>query len=117
MTKEEAAAWVRSLKPGDIVIRRRYNDMWPDVVKKVTPTGIVRTIEGYSFKPSYGGLVSGYGNSGAGEIVPETDELLSIIDKRKVVSKAKYFMHNVREVNYEFAKDLLELCEQHGIDT
>ena len=51
-----------------------------------------------------------------GEIVPATDELLSIIDKRNVVNRAKHFMHNTRKINYEFAKDLLALCERYGID-
>lgn len=117
MTHEEAAAWVSSLKPGDIVIRRYRGNISPIIVKKVTPSGIVRTIGGYSFKLSYSGIVASYGRGYSGETVPGTDELLSTIDKRNTVNRAMRFMHNTREVNYEFAKDLLELCEQHGIDT
>lgn len=97
------------------MIRRYRGNISPIIVKKVTPSGIVRTSEGYSFKLSYGGTVASYGGYG-GEIVPATDELLSTIDKRNTVNRAMRFMHNTREVNYEFAKDLLELCVRHGID-
>lgn len=115
MTHEEAAAWVSSLKPGDVVIRRYCGNIFSVVVKKVTPSGIVRTSKGYSFKLSCSGIVASYGGY-SGEIVPATDELLSIIDKRNVVNRAKHFMHNTRKINYEFAKDLLALCERYGID-
>lgn len=118
MTHEEAAAWVSSLKPGDVVARRYCGDMSLVIIKKVTPTGIVQTNEGYSFKlSSYCGHVFSYGSHYYnGEIVPATDELLSIIDKQKVISRARHFMSSARGLNYEFAKDLLDLCEWHGID-
>ena len=34
MTHEEAAAWVSSLKPGDIVIRQCCGNIFPIVVKR-----------------------------------------------------------------------------------
>lgn len=116
MTHEEAAAWVGSLKPGDTVIWQYRGNVFPVAVKKVTPTGIVRTNGGHSFKLSYCGRVSSYGGYYGGEIVPVTDELLAAIDKQNTVNRAMRFMRNVREVPYEFAKDLLELCVRHGID-
>lgn len=113
MTHEEAAAWVSSLKPGDVVARRYCGDMSPVIIKKVMPTGIVRTNVGYSFKLSpYCGHVFSYGSHCYnGEIVPATD-----INKQEVISRARRFMSSARGLNYEFAKDLLDLCERHSID-
>lgn len=55
MTQEEAKAWALSLKPGDAVVHQFYHDDRILHIKKVTPSGIIRTQEGPSFKLSYGG--------------------------------------------------------------
>lgn len=53
MTREELQAWVAALKPRDVVIHKRwYDDLSKLAVKKVTPSGIVRTEGGASFKLS-----------------------------------------------------------------
>ena len=68
MTKEESLAWVKSLKPGDIVIYSGFGvagRIQTAKVEKVTPSGIVRTNRG-SFKESpwsWSGRVGGYGKT------------------------------------------------------
>lgn len=76
MTKEENAAWVESLKPGDVVIYKDWGDnISPTTVLKVTPTGIVRTDKGSFNQSSWTGDITGYGKT-SGRIVPATVELL-----------------------------------------
>lgn len=130
MTRDEANAWVASLKPGDVVIQKRWiHDLYILHVKKITPTWIVRTDEGESFKVSeWSELVRGYGKSD-GEIVPATDELVASAQEQqkardmarmehKTVMNAFYTMCSFRmdQISFDFAKEFLELCQRHGID-
>ena len=53
-TKEERQAWVASLTPGTEVIKvMRGRRQIKSRVARVTPTGIVRLVDGSSFKLSY----------------------------------------------------------------
>lgn len=75
MNKEETKAWVNTLKPGDKVI---YYGAWNCApaailfVKKVTPTGIVRTENGSYKVGNYGNRCAAQG-SGYGYIGPYTE--------------------------------------------
>lgn len=110
------------------MIHRRWNNYLRLLhVKKVTPTGIIRTEEG-SFKISdWGGMVIGYGSTD-GDLVPATDELISLAKKQQkereeekerrcTVNSAVYTARtlNSKRITFEFAKDFLELCKKHGI--
>lgn len=118
MTREELREWVADLKPGDVVIHKRwYNDLSKLAVKKVTPSGIVRTEGGASFKLSdYSDNVYKLGNRDS-EIVPATAELLEEIERERKVRAAVYMMHsaNTEKIPYEFAVEFLELCDKYGI--
>lgn len=129
MTREENEAWVTSLKPGDVVIHKRWNKYLRLLhVKKVTPTGIIRTEEGNSFKISnWSGMVRGYGSTD-GELAPAADELISLAEKQQkeregekerrcTVNSAIYTARTLKteRITFEFAKDFLELCKKHGI--
>lgn len=128
MTREENEAWVASLKPGDVVIHKRRNNYLRLLhVKKVTPTGIIRTEEG-SFKISdWSDMVRGYGSTD-GDLVPATDGLISLAKKQQkereeekerrcTVNSAIYTARTLKteRITFEFAKDFLELCKKHGI--
>lgn len=129
MTREELREWVANLKPGDVVIHKRwYNDLSKLAVKKVTPSGIVRTEGGASFKLSdYSDKVYKLGNRDS-EIVPATAELLeeaeqqilereAAIERERKVRATVYMMHsaNTEKIPYEFAVEFLELCDKYGI--
>ena len=80
MEREETEKWVQSLKPGDIVVNLcgwGNQDVTVATVKKVTPSGIVRTDKG-SFKQSNwgSGAVISYGGL-SGKIAPATEDLLA----------------------------------------
>lgn len=119
MTQEEANAWVASLKPGDIVVYQYYRDNRILHIKKVTPTGIIRTQEGMSFKLSFNGMVPSYDRTFGGSIVPATPELLECIEEKRTVQKAYYAARglDMSTITFDFAKEFLELCRRHGIDT
>lgn len=129
MTREELREWVAALKPGDVVIHKRwYNHLSKLTVTKVTPSGIVRTEGGVSFKLSdYSDNVYRRGNYD-GEIVPATAELLEeaeqqILEReakvqreRKVCAAVhKMSLANTENVPYEFAVEFLELCDKYGV--
>lgn len=126
MTREEALAWAKSLKPGDVVTHKYWNICLPLTVKKVTTTGIVKTNDDKSFAqtPCFDGII-GRGRT-SGEIVPATPELLAEAERQKrerdehesrvrVINKATIKIIHMPRPTYEFAADLLELCEKHGI--
>ena len=129
MTREEAQAWVASLKPGDVVIRKQWNNHLSGLtVTKVTPSSIIRTNEDVSFKLSnWSNLVRECG-IGISEIVPATDELLQEVerqeqqrweemDRKRTIRWAVSEMScaNTENVPYEFAVDFLDLLKEHGI--
>lgn len=129
MTREENEAWVASLKPGDVVIHKRWNDYLCQLhVKKVTPSGIIRTEEGRSFKiTNFRNMVMGIDDTG-GDIVPATEELISLAEKqqkeREEENKRRRTIYTAVStartlssggITFEFAKDFLELCKKHGI--
>lgn len=117
MGNNKANDWVSSLKPGDPVMFRYYNDYRILHVKKVTSTGIVRTEEGYSFKNRYG-YVGRYGGNG-GSIEPATDENMKIAYDNNAVRKA-LLVANSRcfgNITPEFAREFLRLCEKYGVKT
>lgn len=117
MTNNEANDWVSSLKPGDPVAFRYYNEYRILHVRKVTNSGIVRTDEGYSFKNRYGnvGNFGGYG----GSIEPVTDENMKIVYDNNAVRKALLVANSLRfgSITPEFAREFLRLCEKHGVKT
>lgn len=129
MTREEAQAWVASLKPGDTVIRNEWdNRFFKETAKKVTPSGIVRTDSGRSFKLSnWSNCVNERGGRN-GEIAPATEELLQEaerqeqrrreeMDRVRAIRRAVSEMScaNTGNVPYEFAADFLDLCKKHGV--
>lgn len=129
MTREELREWVAALKPGDVVIHKRwYNYLSKLTVTKVTPSGIVRTDGGASFKLSdYLDNVYERGKYDS-EIVPATAELLKEAEQQILEREAKVqrerkvrsavhtmSLANTENVPYEFAVDFLELCDKHGI--
>lgn len=91
MTKEESLAWVKSLKPGDVVIYKGLcSNLRPATVEKITPSGIVRTNRG-SFKESTwsrSGRVVSYGKTASGEIIPQTEELLAEAERQEAEEAA-----------------------------
>lgn len=127
MTREEALAWAKSLKPGDVVIHKGWNICIPLTVKKVTPTGIVKTNDDKSFaQTSYFDGIIGRGRT-YGEIVPATPELLAEAERQKrerdeherrirTINRAVVKLGHMPRMTYEFAVDFLELCEKHGIE-
>lgn len=129
MTREENEAWVSPLRPGDVVIYKRWYDHLSTLrVKKVTDSGVIRTEQGYSFKISnWSGMVSGYGSTD-GDLVPATEELISLSEKqqkereeenermRTIYSALSISRSlNTEKVNFEFAKEFLEICKKHGV--
>lgn len=126
MTREETLSWEKSLKPGDIVIHKDWNECYTLTVEKVTPTGIIKTNGGMSFaQTSFSDRLLGRGRTG-GEIVPATEELLAEAEKQRLVreetrrkaetvQKAWYKMRIISGITYDFAVDFLELCEKHRI--
>lgn len=83
MSKEESAAWVKSLKPGDVAIYKGWgDDISPATVLKITPSGIVRTDKGSFNQSSWTGDITGYGKT-SGRIIPATDELMEEARKQK----------------------------------
>lgn len=119
MTQEEAQAWVASLEPGDVVVHQFYCDESVLHIKKVTPSGIIRTQEGLSFKLFFGGMVWSYGGRYAGNIVPATTELLERIKEKRIVRKAHRVARglDMSAMTFDFAKEFLGLCQRHGIET
>lgn len=129
MTREELREWVAALKPGDVVIHKRWNNYLSKLtVTKVTPSGIVRTEGGASFKLSnYSDNVYERG-SRYGEIAPATAELLEEAERQILELEAKVqrerkvraavhtmSLANTENVPYEFAVDFLELCNKYGV--
>lgn len=129
MTREELREWVAALKPGDVVIHKTWNNHLSElIVTKVTPSGIVRTEGGASFKLSdYSDIVYERGNR-INEIVPATAELLeeaehqilereAAIKRGRKVRAAVYMMRgaNTEKIPYEFAVEFLELCDKYDI--
>lgn len=116
MTREEAKEWVASLKPGDAVLYRFYGDEKIIRVKKVTPSGIVRTNIGMSFKLSYGCTVIGYGGK-LGGIYPLSDDAVKRIEDRETIKKAIIVARSLQNsIPLNFAREFLDLCERYGID-
>lgn len=129
MTREELIDWVFSLNPGDSVIHRNFDSgqLFELFVKKVTNSGIVRTVDGFSFKISpYFNCVSAYGRSSCGEIIPVTEELLQEVDRQRkerlsrrerlvkindAISKMHSASHDT--TSYDFAVDFLELYKKY----
>lgn len=126
MTREETLSWAKSLKPGNVVIHKGWDELFALTVKNVTPTGIVKTNDGKSFaQTSFSDRLLGRGRTG-GEIVPATEELLAEAEKQRLVreenrlkadtvQKAWYKIRSISHIPYEFAVDFMALCEKHGI--
>ena len=131
MTKEESLTWVKSLKPGDIVIYSGFGAagrIQTAKVEKVTPSGIVRTNRG-SFKESpwsWSGRVGGYGKT-PGEISPPTAELLIEAElqeaedaaekkRRDTIYKARNLIselyYNRFRIDYDTAVEIIKVLER-----
>lgn len=110
--KQEAEAWVKSLKPGDKIIKvetgwcgNEDTPMAVLTVKKVTATGIVRTVEGQSFQQkryTNNAYVGEYGGTD-GAIVPYDDGL---------AEKAEAYQQNKKaaENNRLIIRDAKNIC-------
>ena len=125
---EEMRAWIAGLKTGDKVIQQTYNRISVLTVKKVTPTGIVRTTNGESFaQRSWCSLICGRGET-RGEILPATPELIAEAERqdaerterqkrestiRRAKNYARQLFYNDIELTYELATEFLELLERH----
>lgn len=121
----EPKEWVKSLKPGDIVIRQFISSVTVQTVKKITPSGIIRT-DGGSYKLGpLDSCVSSYGKS-LGHLRPATPKLLAEAERQKaekqeteqrriIINKAKgeatKLSIGTREMTYELAVALLKLLE------
>ena len=126
----KSAEWVFALKPGDKVIKSygwESNILEVGIVKKVTPSGIVRLKDGTSFRKSNRSYdVIGYGNYG-GHILPVTNELLEQAQKqdkkraeeeqqRQIINKALKTVDSIhfdRNITYEFASEFLTLFDRY----
>lgn len=130
MTREENEAWVASLKPGGVAIQEDWGGSLYELhIKKITPTGIIRTEEGKSFRISnWTGSVCGYGGT-YGKMIPATSDLITSAQKQKrerdatkerrdTTRSAFLAGRSIREedISFEFAKEFLELCKKHGLD-
>lgn len=130
MTREEIEAWVESLKPGDVAIQEDWGGSLYELhIKKITPTGIIRTEEGKSFRISnWTGSVCGYGGA-YGKMIPATGELITRAQEqqkerdaekeRRDTTRSAFLVGRsikAEDISFEFAKEFLELCKKHGLD-
>lgn len=111
------------------MIQKRWNNPLSKlIVTKVTPSGIVRTNGGLSFKLSDCLDKVSERGSHSSEIVPATAELLEKAERQNLELKEKikrehkirtavYWMRcaNTEKIPYDFAVDFLELCNKYGV--
>lgn len=138
-TREDGIAWAQSLKPGDkVFLADKYRkDKLERVlmVKKVTPSGIVRTKEGMDFKQdthffSESFDVCGYGKT-RGRIVPYTEERAKQYEAQRrrteqeqeemqlimtAQSICRSFCENRRWMAVETARKIIEIAEETDCD-
>lgn len=126
----DAAAWVKSLKEGDKVIRSSFG-LCPSLevltVTKVTPSGIVRTTNG-SYKFDGYKTVEQYGKcyTAHGKIIPVSQELLLEVAtqekkkeeeyrKKSVIREAQSLCKEVycsyRIMSYEQAEQIVKILK------
>ena len=104
-TKQDAEAWIKSLKPGDKILQvetgwgsEKGSPIAVLTVKKVTGTGIIRTEEGQSFQQNRymsAAHIAGYGGTN-GAVVPYDDTLAEKAEAYQQKKKAEE--ENVRIV-------------------
>lgn len=127
MTREEWKAWAMSLKPGDKVIVKGWHSLEIAIVKKVTPTGRVKTDKGDFFQKDWLDYYTGYGKT-YGDLVPATPELIAEAEKQEreeqerrrkesVIREAKSLAYQLRygeiDMPYEMAEELIALVEKY----
>lgn len=124
MTREEWAAWAKSLKPGDSVIVKTWCRVLLDTVRRVTPAGWVVTENNGTFSQSQ--YRSEYSQRGGYYgIMPVTEELriqaldeMAKAEKRRktnlAIATAKRvtydWTYGKREVDYDLALKILALA-------
>lgn len=124
MTREEWAAWAKSLNPGDSVIVKTWSNVLLDTVRKVTPAGWVVTENNGTFSQSkYNEKYSQRG--GYYDILPVTEELRAqaVYENEKAENRRKAnlaistakritydWTYGKREVDYDLACKILALA-------
>lgn len=124
MTREEWAAWAKSLNPGDSVIVKTWSNVLLDTVRKVTPAGWVVTENNGTFSQSkYNEKYSQRG--GYYDILPVTEELRAqaVYENEKAKNRRKAnlaistakritydWTYGKREVDYDLACKILALA-------
>lgn len=124
MNREEWAAWAKSLKPGDKVIVRHWENVYIDKVAKVTPAGwvITENFGTYSQTKCFDGYQE---RGGLKNIEPFTDALekeanrqeaqrLKYEKEQRAINKAKMvaydWRYGNRNVDYDLACKILALA-------
>lgn len=86
MTEREHESWRRNLKKGDVVCyHNRWHGYLIDHVERVTPTGIIKTAKGVSFRQGYEQGAS----SNRYRIEPVTDDVRASIWRREAEARIK----------------------------
>lgn len=131
MTREEWKVWAMSLKPGDRVIVKGWHSLEIATVKKVKPTGRVKTDKGDFAQKEWLDYYTGYGKT-YGDLVPATPELIAEAEKQKweeieakhresVIREAKSLAYKLRygeiDMPYEMAEELIALVEKYKGET
>lgn len=118
MTTEERAEWLKNLKGGDQVCYRvtgasNSNYKFSEV-KKITPTGMIRLLDGSLFN------VRGNSADNKWGLGPYTEDIKQQVERAKLVSKASssvYTLDNrrateLRDVSNELLQELIDLQER-----
>lgn len=115
MTRAEMHEWALSLKPGDTVIWQGggfHGEVSALTIRKVTPSGIVRTDKGDFKQNSYSDAIAGRGDTW-GEIVPVTPELLARAkaedEKRAEGRRVRAVIAQARDKIYDLSYGRIEL--------
>lgn len=127
MTRDEWKAWAMSLKPGDKVIVKSWHSLKIATVKKVTPTGRVKTDKGDFYQKDSLDYYTGYGKT-YGNLVPATPELIAEAEakereeqerrrKESVIREAKSLAYQLRygeiDMPYELAEEMIALVKKY----
>ncbi len=93
-----------NIKVGDKVAQyRRGIFVGSEIVKKITPTGIIKTADGLSYRPD--GNLKTTSTWSFGRIEPWTDNHDRIIERSEIIQYLDNFM-NIRKLSLEQLKEL-----------
>lgn len=112
MTREEWAAWAKSLKPGDSVIVNKWGSVYLDTVKRITPAGWVVTENNGTYSQStYSEFYKQRG--GYHSIEPATEELekKALEEMAKAEERRRKIQNTIRDaIDYDLALKILALA-------